>query len=91
MTVGVVGAVFYSGILAAAVATVVVFRGVQLLGPTRIANLQFLVPAMAVTLAALFLGERIQPVQVAGGAVVVLGILVARGGRGVLRRVRPAA
>jgi drug/metabolite transporter (DMT)-like permease len=51
---------------------------VQLLGPTRIANLQFLVPAMAVLLAAVFLGEPIQLVQVLGGATIVVGIFIAR-------------
>ncbi len=87
VTVGVVGAIVYSGVLAAAIANVIVFRGVQLLGPTRIANLQFLVPAMAVALAAVFLGEPIQPAQVVGGTVIVLGILVARSDRGMRDRV----
>jgi drug/metabolite transporter (DMT)-like permease len=39
---------------------------------------QFLVPAFAVVLAALFLGEAIVVGQVVGGAVIVLGILVSR-------------
>lgn len=75
---GAVLAVIYSGLIAAAISNVVVFRGVQLLGPTRIANLQFLIPAMAVLLAAIVLGEPIQLVQVLGGATIVAGIFIAR-------------
>ena len=58
---GIVLAILYSGILAAGLANVVVFHGVKLLGPTRITALQSLVPAMAVVLAAIFLGEPIRP------------------------------
>lgn len=71
-------AVAYSGLLSSALANVIVFHGVRLVGPTRIANLQFLVPAIAVVLGVLLLGERIEPVQVVGGAAIVAGILVAR-------------
>ena len=42
---------------------------------------QFLVPVFAVIMAALFLGEVIVIGQVVGGAVIVLGILVARSRR----------
>jgi drug/metabolite transporter (DMT)-like permease len=88
-TAGAVGAVLYSGLLAAALGNVVVFRGIRLLGPTRITNYQFLVPAIAVVLAALVLGEAIQPAQVIGGVVILLGILVARSApRVVSRRLR---
>ncbi len=88
-TTGAVGAVLYSGLLAAALGNVVVFRGIRLLGPTRITNYQVLVPAIAVVLAALALGEAIQPAQVIGGTVIVLGILVARSGPvAVVRRQR---
>ena len=37
------------------------FHGVKLLGPTRVTALQFLVPALAVVMAAIFLGEPIRP------------------------------
>ena len=71
-------AVAYSGLLAAALANVLVFNGVRLLGPTRVVALQSLVPAMAVVLAFLLLGESIRPVQVVGGAVIVLGVALIR-------------
>ena len=57
-------AVALLGLLAAAVANVVVFHGVRLLGPTRVIDVQSLVPALAVVLAAIFLGEPIRLGQV---------------------------
>ena len=86
-TVGVMGtdqalevalAVAYSGLLAAALANIIVFDGVRLLGPTRITTIQALVPAMAVVLAYLFLGEPIRPAQVVGGAIIVAGVALTR-------------
>ena len=41
--------------------TSIVFHGVKLLGPTRVTALQFLVPALAVAMAAVFLGEADPP------------------------------
>jgi len=74
----IVFAIAYSGLLAAAIANVVVFNGVRLLGPTRIVALQSLVPAMAVVLAFLLLGEPIRPFQIVGGAIIVLGVALIR-------------
>ena len=74
----VVLAIAYSGILAAAIANVVVFNGVRLLGPTRVITLQSFVPAMAVVLAYVFLGEPIRPAQVVGGAIIVAGVGLTR-------------
>ena len=71
-------AVAFSGLLAAALANVVVFNGVRLLGPTRVITLQSLVPAMAVVLAAIFLQEPIRPVQVLGGGIIILGVALTR-------------
>jgi drug/metabolite transporter (DMT)-like permease len=87
----VIVAIVYAGTLAAGFANVVVFHGLKLLGPTRVTAFQALVPALAVVLAAIFLGEAIRPVQVVGGAVILAGVaLVRRGalsgpGRGPLR------
>jgi drug/metabolite transporter (DMT)-like permease len=71
-------AIAYSGLLAAAIANVVVFNGVRLLGPTRVITLQSFVPAMAVVLAYLFLAEPIRPAQVVGGAIIVAGVALTR-------------
>ena len=80
LTPGVLGAVLYSGFLAAGLSNVIVQNGVKLIGPTRTSAYQFLVPALAVVLAFLFLAEPIRPGQVLGGLVIVAGVLVTRGG-----------
>jgi drug/metabolite transporter (DMT)-like permease len=76
----VIFAVVYAGTLAAGIANVIVFNGLKLLGPTRVTAFQFLVPALAVVLAAIFLGEAIRPVQVVGGAVILAGVALLRRG-----------
>lgn len=73
-------AIVYSGTLAAGVANVVVFHGLKLLGPTRVTALQSLVPALAVVLAVIFLGEAIRPAQVIGGVVILAGVALLRRG-----------
>jgi drug/metabolite transporter (DMT)-like permease len=73
-------AVVYAGTMAAGISNVIVFHGLKLLGPTRVTAFQFLVPPLAVVLAAIFLGEAIRPVQVAGGAIILAGIALLRSG-----------
>ena len=72
--------VIYAGTLAAGVPNVVVFHGVKLLGPTRISALQTLVPALAVVLAVIFLGEPIRPAQLIGGVIILTGVALLRRG-----------
>jgi drug/metabolite transporter (DMT)-like permease len=76
----VVLAVLYAGTIAAGVANVVIAHGLKLLGPTRVTAFQFLVPGLAVVLAAVFLGEAIRPAQVIGGLVILAGVAMLRGG-----------
>ncbi len=78
VTPATLGAVLFSGALAAGIANLIVFNAIRFVGPTRVAATQFLVPAGAVALGALFLGESVGPAQVAGGAVIVAGILLTR-------------
>jgi drug/metabolite transporter (DMT)-like permease len=73
-------AIAYSGTLAAGFANVIVFHGLKLLGPTRVTAQQSLVPALAVVLAAIFLGEAIRPAQVVGGVVILGGVALLRRG-----------
>lgn len=74
----VLGAVLYSGMLAAGVSNVIVLNGVKAVGPTRATAYQFLVPGLAVVLAALLLHEQIRPGQAIGGVVIIAGVLVTR-------------
>ncbi|HEX5012673.1 MAG TPA: DMT family transporter [Candidatus Limnocylindrales bacterium] len=78
LTPDVLVAILYSGFLAAGVSNVIVMNGVKVLGPTRTSALQFLVPALAVALAAVLLDEAIRPGQIVGGIVIVAGVLLTR-------------
>jgi drug/metabolite transporter (DMT)-like permease len=90
VTPGVLGAVLYSGFLGAGLANVIVLNSVRIVGPTRTAAYQFLVPALAVVLAFIFLSESIRPGQVLGGLIIVVGVLITRGGAP-FRMIRSAA
>lgn len=78
VTPGSFAAIAYSGILAAGFGNVLIFRAIAVVGPSRVANLQLLHPALTVLVAAVTLREPILAGQVVGGAVIVAGILVAR-------------
>ena len=71
-------AVLYSGALAAGIANVFVINAIRDVGPTRATAMQFLVPAGAVVLGAVFLAEPVGLPQVIGGAVIVLGVWLTR-------------
>jgi drug/metabolite transporter (DMT)-like permease len=68
----------FSAFIPAGIANVVVFNAIRLLGPTRITAYQFLVPFMAVLMGAAFLAEPVRLDQLLGGAVIILGVLIAR-------------
>jgi drug/metabolite transporter (DMT)-like permease len=68
----------YCVVFPAAVANVVMFEVVKVLGPARAMFFQFLVPAFALVTAAAFLGEAIVAGQLVGGAVILAGIAVTR-------------
>jgi len=65
----------YQGIIAGGIAVLLYSRAVALLGPARGALLPPLVPAMGVFWAWLLLGEAVTGMQVAGMAMVILGML----------------
>jgi drug/metabolite transporter (DMT)-like permease len=57
------------------------FAGLRRIGPTRASTLSTVEPAVTVALAAMLLGERIAPVQLAGGALILAAVvLLARAG-----------
>lgn len=71
----------FSAFIPAGVANVMVFAAIRLLGPTRVTIYQFLVPFIAVLMGALFLAEGVRIEQLVGGAVIVLGVVIARSDR----------
>ena len=65
------------------VAVTTFFAALALLGPSDTAVVSTVEPVVSIAVAALVLGERLGPLQLAGGAVVLLAV-------GVLARTRPA-
>lgn len=74
------GAVAYGAILAIVLGFYLYYRSVQKLGNTKTGIYSNLNPVFAVVFAALVLGEKITTLQVAGGAVVFLGLYLTRSG-----------
>jgi drug/metabolite transporter (DMT)-like permease len=67
-------------VLSTVVAIVLFFAGLERIGPTRAAVLSTIEPLCTVLLAAVFLGERIAPWQLIGGALILTAVvLLARG------------
>lgn len=85
-------ALAFSGLLAVALSQVLVMRAIPTLGPVRFANIQFLMPPLTVLMGAIALGEPIRAGQVAGGVIIVCGVLLSRRDASLperLRRLRP--
>jgi drug/metabolite transporter (DMT)-like permease len=53
-------------------------KAVQEIGPTRTLVYLYLEPVLALMLAALFLGERLTPLQALGGLLALLGVALVR-------------
>ena len=73
--------ILYSGVLSTGIAYALWNRSVLRFGAARTASLNNLVPVVALLVAWAFLGEVPGAVQVAGGALVVLGLLAWHGSR----------
>ena len=73
-------AIVYSGVLSTGVAYWLWYDAVQRVGPARAAAFSNLTPFVGVAAGVAFLGEPFVPLQVAGGALVVAGLVVMRRG-----------
>jgi drug/metabolite transporter (DMT)-like permease len=73
-----IGLLAYSGILPAGFCTVAYYRGVQRLGATRATAYVFLQPFLGALIAYWILGDPLAPLQLLGGIVLVVGVVVGR-------------
>ncbi len=71
----------YAGVLAIGFAYILWYRGVQRIGNSRTAAYSNLTPVVALFVAWIWLGEVPRPLQIAGAAIVLAGLSVARLGR----------
>lgn len=67
-------ALVYGAFLAGGVAYTLWYQGVKRVGATKTIVYHYLMPFTAIVFAAVFLGERITVLQVAGGAAVLVGV-----------------
>ena len=80
---GLLGLVAFAGIAGAGLASLLFLLGVRTIGGTRTAVLAMFEPVVGVALAAVVLGQPVLPLQLLGGALVmVAGILLQVGGPG---------
>ena len=66
------------------------YAGAQRIGAAQAALLSTIEPVWTITLAALLLHEALSPVQLAGGALILVAVVVAQTGSASLRAPRPA-
>jgi drug/metabolite transporter (DMT)-like permease len=68
------------GLFAAALPSVLFLTGIRWIGGVRTGILMLLEPVVGVTLAAAFLAEGLQPLQIVGGATILLAALIVQRG-----------
>jgi drug/metabolite transporter (DMT)-like permease len=66
------------------------YAGAQRIGAAQAALLSTIEPVWTITLAALLLHEGLSPIQLAGGALILIAVIVAQTGPASLRSPRPA-
>jgi drug/metabolite transporter (DMT)-like permease len=71
------GAIAYTAVFPAAVASIFYIRGVELIGANRAGPFFHLMPVFGAAMAILLLGERPQPYHAVGFALVIAGVVVA--------------
>lgn len=73
------GSALLLGLFCTGLAYVIFFRLITRLGPTSAISVTFLIPLFGVSWGSLFLGERITPVMMGAGVVIVLGTALVTG------------
>ena len=76
----------YSAVFSVAIGYVVWYTSVRRVGSARTAIFSYLTPVVSVLVSWLFFGYPLAPLQLAGGAVVLAGLVLTRQGRGGERR-----
>jgi drug/metabolite transporter (DMT)-like permease len=72
---------FYSAVLSVGIGYVIWYASVQRVGSARTAIYSNLTPVVAILFAWLTLGAALAPIQLLGGAIVLVGLVVTRRGR----------
>ncbi|MEX2010912.1 MAG: DMT family transporter [Chloroflexota bacterium] len=77
------------GVVSTFVAIQAFYAGTQRVGAAQAALLSTIEPVWTISLAAILLRESLQPIQLAGGALILLGVVIAQTGPAALRPPQP--
>jgi drug/metabolite transporter (DMT)-like permease len=78
------------GLVATFVAIQTFYAGTQRIGAAQASLISTIEPIWTISLAALLLGESLRPLQLAGGALILLGVVIAQTGPSLGGAMRPA-
>ena len=78
MSLGWLGLLAYSSLVAVVATTWLFLVGLERLGPARTSAYTYLQPFIAVVAAALLIGEAVLPLQLLGGAIMLVGVALGR-------------
>jgi len=78
------------GVVSTFIAIQAFYAGTQRVGAAQAALLSTIEPVWTISLAAIVLGESLQPIQLAGGALILLGVVIAQTGPAAFRPPQPA-
>ncbi len=81
-----VGGILFLGLIGAAASYALWFRGVARLEPAAVSMLGMMSPLTAVALGWLLLGQALQPLQLVGGAVVLVSVAMGQAGWTIVKR-----
>lgn len=85
------GCVLFLGLVASALCFVTWNTAVKILGPIKTSAYIYLTPGVTILFAWLLLGDPIQPLQIAGAALTLLGLMISQRRRGAARPIADAA
>jgi drug/metabolite transporter (DMT)-like permease len=78
------------GIVSTAIALQAFYAGARRIGAAQASLVSTVEPIYTIILAAVLFGERLTPIQLAGGALVIVGVLIAQSGQVVSRSIPTA-
>jgi drug/metabolite transporter (DMT)-like permease len=74
--------VVWLGALGTGVAYLLFFRIMERWGATRTTMVTYVIPVVAIALGFIFLGERLRPLELAGAALIIVGVVLVNGNVG---------
>jgi drug/metabolite transporter (DMT)-like permease len=77
------------GVVATFIAIQTFYAGVRRIGAAQAALVSTIEPAWTIALAALLFGQTLAPIQLAGGALIIIGVIIAQAPPEAFSSIRP--